>query len=258
MKRIDLVYFHVHGPDQSQELKFSLRSIEKFLDNNNYRIHIIGELPPWLNTKEVNYIPMRRITGFKGTVLADIVNKLQFVIAQKEIGSIFYRMMDDIYFINPVQKADLDKLYALQDLSGRDIDSIQFQASKQWVMLMRNSLKILRANEHSEYNYANHLPRRYSKRNLKKMFEDFDINTMPYLPNVVYYNVFHKTAPDHMLLPNGDGVKLGLYGNKYSTRDMHRMRGENIFLNNGNKAYNDQLVRFLLDLFPVPSKFENQ
>jgi hypothetical protein len=36
------------------------------------------------------------------------------------------------------------------------------------------------------------------------------------------------------------------------------MRGENIFLNNGNKAYNDQLVRFLLDLFPVPSKFENQ
>lgn len=258
MKKVDLVYFHIHGPDQSQELKFSLRSIEKYFNNDNYQIHIIGELPPWLNTENANFIPLRRINGFKGNVLADVVYKLNFVIKTKEIGNIFYRMMDDIYFINQVQKSDLDKLYALQDFSGREIDKINFDASKQWSMLMKNSLKILRSNNYSEYNYGNHLPGRYSKRNLKQMFSDFDINIMPYLPSIIYYNVFHKKTPDYFLLPNGNNIKLGIYKSNHTSHDIHRMRKNNLFLNNGISAYNTQLIQFLKDMFPTKSKYEKQ
>ena len=255
MKRIDLVYFHIHGPDDSQELRFALRSIEKHFENKNYQIHIIGEKPTWLSN-EVNFIPVNRIAGMNHAVLLDIINKFHLVCNLKEIGSEFYRMMDDIYFINPVQKADLDKLYALNDFAEIDIDKHHFSGSAKWAKLMRNSVHALKERNLTVYNYANHLPRRYTKNNIIKLFSMYNIPAENFLPNMLYFNTFHKKKPDAFLLPFGAGIKLGLYKGDYTTEDLHRMRGENIFMNNSTTAYNSALVLFLMQLFPHKSKFE--
>lgn len=255
MKKVDLVYFHIEGPENSLELKYALRSIEKNFQNKNFQIHLIGEKPNWMSDK-VNHIPIKRISGRDYTVYMDVIQKFKLTCGLPEIGEDFYRMMDDIYFINPVQKSDLDKLLAMEDFAGVDMKTRNFNASNKWANLMRKTIEVLRFEKKPQISYAHHLPQKFNKRNLIRLFQKFNIPANIYLIGTLYNNYFLRKKPDYFLLPKGAGLKLGIYTAHYKAKDLHHLRGENLYLNHSTVAWNAEMKHFLNNLFPEKSSFE--
>lgn len=255
-KRVDFVYFHIEGPHNSLELQYALRSIEKYFDNDNYAIHIIGEKPNWLNEEAVNFIPVKRISGVDYTVYFDVINKFRIACNHPDIGNNFFRMMDDIFFINPIQLADLNLLLAQEDFALRNFNERKFNASGKWSTLMKATLNTLRQNGYPEYSYAHHLPQKFNKTNLFRMFDKFRIPENLYLIGTLYNNCYLRRKPDHLLLPSGAGIKLGLYTSNYTLDDLHRLRKENLFMNHSVNAFTNEVKQFLEQLFPEKSKFE--
>jgi len=111
---IDIIYPNVERFVQWEEMKYSLRSLEKNLIEVKFRVWIVGELPEWVNTDEVNFIPVE----YSGeTPRIDILHKHLAVINHQDIGEEYFWMNDDIYLVNTVMYADLCLPVAVNDLT---------------------------------------------------------------------------------------------------------------------------------------------
>jgi hypothetical protein len=69
---VDVYYPYVESEAKWQELKYSLRSIEKHFPFD-FKVWLVGDLPEWITG--VNYIPHKRCVGMQENTTYDAIAK---------------------------------------------------------------------------------------------------------------------------------------------------------------------------------------
>lgn len=165
MVKNDLVY--IVGKNScwnDNELRYSLRSVSKYLKNYN-RVFIIGELPSFINPQSVVHLPCEDGIGNKAL---NIKNKILLAAHTSEISENFMFFNDD-YFLTADVDANDYPYYWKCELSHTE--SINHTIYKQHVQA---TIKVLTARNHPLKNFDTHKPIIYNKERLKEVIYDYD------------------------------------------------------------------------------------
>lgn len=249
---ITIVYPYVQHLAAWQELKYSLRSVEKYF-KESFKVLIVGDLPEWI--KDVQHIPHTRISGIELTNCFDAITKLQLMLNSKKVSDDFIIMYDDIYLLKDTRTEDLQKRYYLEDLSKHErpekLSNYQKIVFRTVDMLKREGLATL--------NCETHLPRLYNKNKMRMIMKLFRPRENRLLTGTLYCNYYHKGE----LLQLPKKIKAGFYGlgSRYSLTgcndaDLPGIIESHQFLNHDNNGLTRELMNQVEKLFPNKSRFE--
>lgn len=256
-KIVDIVipFKNVGDPD---ELRIALRSIEKNA-KFNYRIVIIGDLPPFVNLDKVDkekliFIPTNFPRAQENPKAWDLIWKLIQVSENPEINDIILMTYDDVIFLNPIYLKDISETIALRPIP-KDLD-FETNGSAAWKRVFNNTqIALKRNNFDPAYDFETHLPRFFQKSKLKALFDKYGFKKRPYCIPTLYYN--ENLGKKFRVLSEDPGnIKIALQYENDHLKYLEAIETHK-FLNYGEKAWGPLLKDFLFELFPDPSGFES-
>lgn len=179
-EKLDLVYILGTGSHwQNNEIRYSLRSVEKYLPHA--RVFIVGYKPRW--AKNVVHIDCRDPYRNK---LQNSIYKTIRAAKDERIGERFVLMNDDFYFL---KKVDRVKVFYRGTMAG----SIKAHPNKcgYYFEAMRRTYAMLKeAGISDPKDYAVHYPMALEKKKIRKLASRFDYRKDGYLFRTVYANFY--------------------------------------------------------------------
>jgi len=208
------------GWGDNQELKFFLRSIDKFL-HVDYEVKLYyNRWPGWLNPEMVKYEQVKRYYPAKAYKYwnqkkqyenyFDTLHKLQRMSQDSVADYILYCYDDQILLRDVYSFEDISQWIATKNYW--DNPKGFNRRGNKWSRTVMKAFDVLCELERPMYDYETHLPRMFKKDELREMFDRFPIEQqiIPYAPSTLYGNLYND-SPDHILLKENK-VKLGYYG----------------------------------------------
>ena len=249
---ICVVYPYLKDAAQGEELKLSLRSLEKNF-KEKFMVVIVGDYEPWMSS-EIWVIPSKGTSHKDGDQPKDIALKLSKVIAEARVPENFVWMNDDIYFINPVMLADIQTLKAMEDLGKIKRESGTPYRKNLW----KTYDKLISMGIKTVWNYGTHLPFCFNKQKLAEMIDKFNMLKESYLTTTLYHNIFFKDFRPMLISAKWDNMKIGIYKPWKSINKtlFEQFITEKKFLNNSQTGFDDEIMKLLKKMFPDKSRFE--
>lgn len=210
---IDVVYPLSNGTKWSNnEIRYSLRSLDKYASNLG-RVFIVTEkLPPWM--KGVVHVPCSDIRGRNKD--ANIIDKIRAAI-KAGVSERFIFASDDQYLIAPTDLASLPVSYA----------NWKGGKSKWWKRFNRTQKHLLSIGKPTQF-YESHLFQPHSASQFEKAVASCDYNTNPgFTVNTLTFNQYDPIpygVPRKVL----SGSVMHNYGAKVP--QVHKSRMANMFL----------------------------
>jgi len=232
------------------ELRLVLRSIEKNA-KFNYDVVILGDAPEWINQVQVKVFNVGFIPSPVNPKAFNVIDKIRDACQNKLIDKEMLLMYDDIIFLNPVEKSDIEEIVA-NGLIPQD-PKHPWTASPAWVNVMLNTLAALKRNKMSTYNFETHLPRLFDKEKLAVLFDKFGFKKRAYCFPTLYYNEYHKEV--RCLDTDPKNTKVGLYFNDDFTNKIADFN-THLFLNWSQNQWTEELKDKLFEMFSEKSQFE--
>lgn len=166
--RPDIVYIYNEKLSRwrGQELKLSLRSLEKHGQNYN-NVYLIGDKPPYLNDKII-HIPME--DDQKNSREKRICEKILTACRAKEISDPFVIFNDDYFLVNEIDFSELHYHY-FNDLGTKAKNRGKNDMYKQ---ALQNTLIALLSKGLPTKHFDIHYPMYYHKENFIKVMEQYD------------------------------------------------------------------------------------
>ena len=185
---IDILYIYKHSTNDDQELKYSLRSLEKYV-NDYKRIFITGDIPDFIDEKKVIYTPEKDIgapmTNHWWKVIQTIRN------THDKNTYEFALMYDDIFFVKPTNLSNYP-YYQRGDL-GEDKNG-----GEHYQQTLLNAKQFLEEHGQTTYDFELHTPfvyDSYSFAKINHLFESRKDDCQSMAVRSVYGNTFHSDAP---------------------------------------------------------------
>jgi hypothetical protein len=234
---LQFVWPYWHGGAVSDEIRWSVRSVEKFFDGQAECV-IIGDKPPWYTGK---YIAAARVSGSTpNRAFRDMLAKMWIMATHPEIHDEFVWMMDDIYFLKPFSKREImvPRAYKWHPSEGNS-----------WQRRKTNTMRALEQAGRTTHDFATHAPHHVEKAKLKALFEEFKLHENTMLWEVLYGNTY-RAAPK---LPQPWFLRIN------KAMDMEHIRkaaDKATVCNNTNSAFNAPLREFLNFVLPEPGPSE--
>ncbi len=235
---LQFVYPYWHGGAQGDELRWSMRSIEKFY-TGKATILLIGDKPDWYTG---SYLPQTRVQkhtpnrGFR-----DMLAKVRTMADHEATASHFVWMMDDIYFIRPV---DLEALETPRADRWRPNDG------NGWGRRKNNTMRVLAERGYATHDYATHLPHVVEKDKLAALLEAFELDQNTLLWEVLYGNV-NRVSPQPVR------PFLRRLWKPHSPEEYQQLTAAASIVNNTNDAWCEGLRAYLMALLPEPCSVES-
>jgi len=251
-RMIDIYYPFFQREASWEELRYSLRSIEKNL-LFPFRVVIVGDLPEWINLETVLHIPHERIEGITENTLYDAITKLLIFCHHPDTSHHFIRMYDDIYVLKPVDLATIGQYKAMYPFS-----KIPLREGTWWHQLY-HTVEVLSNKGYEGYNTETHLPEMFNKENMKWVINSYSALQKRLLTSTLYFNTFFPFSKP--LLFSKD-FAIQFYNNEdgpfYTTSegDLQSKCQGKTYLNHNDGGLNDNLKSFISSTFPTPSRFE--
>lgn len=247
---IDIIYPNVNKFVQWEEMKYSLRSLEKNLIDVEFRIWVVGDKPEWMSD-EARFI---EVPCSGRTTRIDQAKKRIAVDHHPEINEVYFWMNDDIYFINPVTYADLCIPKVLNDLKKA---TSLLDPQTQWGLDMMATYRRLKAENLPTLNYAAHLPYRYEKTKSKELFRLFKLEENPFVFENLYYNLyFSYLLPYYLSLEETNNMLFCINRQNPNWDTVSKQLRVKKFMNNSEAGMSDRLKTLLKSLFTEKSRFE--
>ena len=249
-KMIDIIYPNVSEFAQWEELKYSIRSLEKNLVDVKFRLWIVGDKPSWIND-QVRHIPVEYT---EATPRIDILNKHLAVINHPDINEEYVWMNDDIYLVNKVMYADLCLTVAIDDMQSK---RSMYNEQTVWGRDNLRTLNLLQQEGLSTHNYAAHIPHLFEKSKVKSLIEKYNMLEDPIVLTQIYYNYwFNGFTPyfDSLDLKNNQGFCINRPNPNWKAFDQQIKVKK--YLNNSEAGMTEELKIRIRKLFPKQSKFE--
>lgn len=237
---VSFVYIYLHSQSQGDELRWSIRSIEKYC-RDEFEVVIAGDRPPW----------------FKGVCLDiekqggwfhDTHRKLLIATQDKRVSDRFVWMMDDIYFMRPFTLDELAIPRARRTFTREDVENYIPEEGNKWQIARRKSFDEILKTFDVVHDYATHLPHVVEKSKLELMFSKWDMLNSGFLFELMYGALWW---------PNPMSSKTLRYIDQPTeVSDLQVYCQSCMVLNNGNGAWNSTLRNFLKARFPKISRNE--
>ena len=250
MKTKDIIYPNVEKLLQWEELKFSLRSVEKNLIDVEFRVWIVGDRPSWLS-EEARFI---EVPCSGKTPRLDVAMKRMAVDNHPDINESYVWMNDDIYFINPVTYADLCIPKALHDLAP---NISRYDTQTAWGRDMAETFKRLKSEKLPILHYAVHVPYVLEKIKSKELFRVFDLENKSYIFENLYYNYFCSyLLPYWLNLEDSNNLLFCVNRQNPNWDAVAKQLKVKKMMNNSEAGMSDKMKILLQSLFPDKSRFE--
>ena len=247
---IDLVYI-VKEDERNEDLRYSLRSVAKFLPNN--KIWIVGYKPSWI--RNVNYIPVKQTEDKWKNSVKNILEACKC----NEISEDFVLMNDDFFAIKPIK--DLKKSINLC-LGNLDLSIQKYKNPKtDWEKAFLDVYELLESLdiEKPYYDFESHTPLLLNRKkyletmSLSKVVEFMNTNKVLH-KRTLYKNVIKDSSKisilsqDVKVLSKEDTTEI-----KSNLCDWLSV-GDNLI----GKPRFSKLTKFLSNLFPEPCIYETK
>lgn len=178
---LQFVWCYWDGGADGEELRFSIRSVEKFFQGTA-KITIIGDRPEWFKG---HVIVKRRVPASRHQrEFRDMLGKVWFMATHPEVDDKCVWMMDDIYFIKP---------FTLKDLEKPRAERWNPSSKNRWQRIKSRTMQDLQAEGLPTHDYATHAPHVAEKQKLAALFERFNLHKKVRLWEVLYGNVYRGT-----------------------------------------------------------------
>lgn len=237
---------YVKNKAQGNELKMALRSFDKFL-RFGVNVVIIGDREEWMS----DVVTVIEHECVSDNPQIDVLEKLKLAIAADEVTDKFIWSNDDIYLVAPVMLAHIEVPKNKGILRPELYKGIYRDNMERTVALLADFPKL---------DFGTHTPVVYEKQSLVDMFERFpELNTGGYLISSVYFNtLFPEFDPISSIELNwqSDNIALSIVSKQPDHKKFQELVSKKIFLNNAESGYSDFLMKYLLEMFPDKSEFE--
>lgn len=229
---------------QGKELLFALRS---WYNNARFpaNLVIIGDREDWFS-EEVTVIEHQRTSD---NPQIDTMEKLKLAIESPEVTERFVWTNDDIYLINGISLAHIEIPKVLGDLKPNQFKGVYANNMSRTVILLdKCGLPKL--------NYGTHTPVLFEKSKLVEMLERFPEAESGVLFSSLYFNSQAFPAYPVVLDWKTDQFLLPVISQKPDEQKAKELLQRKVFLNNTVSGYSAWLEKFLEQMFPEPSIFE--
>jgi hypothetical protein len=247
---IDIYYPYFQREAIWQELRYSLRSLQKYL-KEDFRIWIVGDKPDWI--KNINHIPHERCEGMQENSTYDAITKLMIFCNNPLTGQDFIRIYDDSYLLTDISFEKIKRIRALYKY-----EEMPFESGTWWNQL-RKTLDILVKKGYPGWNTETHFPEFFNKFKMQWIIDAYKARENRLLTSSLYYNtLFPNMNPD--IFSKEWGIQF--YENQdneyYSSSDgdLEAKCHGKLFMNHNNSGLTENLKRFISARFPEKSKFE--
>lgn len=229
---------------QGRELLFTLRSwYEKTCFPAN--LVIIGDREDWFG-EEIFFIEHQRTSD---NPQIDTMEKLKLAIESPEVTERFIWTNDDIYLVNRVSLAHIEIPKVLGDLNPKKFKGVYAENMSRTIMLLdKFGLPKL--------NYGTHTPVIFEKFKLMEMLERFPEAESGVLFSSLYFNSQAFPAYPIVLDWETDQFLLPVISQKPNEERAIELLQRKVFLNNTVSGHSTWLEKFLEQMFPESSIFE--
>ena len=227
------------------ELRYSLRSLEKFFQPLG-RIWILGEhKPKWLNESRISRIALRDC--YRNNKDANLIGKLLRVSMEPELSPRFIACSDDHILLRDVP-VGMFKPYFTGDLTGQTT----WKKGK-WHDRMRRTRDVLRDNGYPQRDYEGHIPYMLDKSKVST-YLNFDYGNAPgYGVFTLYFNTVDTPNIQDI---NAERIRAGFFEKHDPDATIKKLTNGNRFLALNDNGYNETLKTYIEKLLPEPSRYE--
>lgn len=234
--RLHFVWTYWHGGASSDEIRFSVRSVEHF-SMSKPAITIVGDRPPWY-TGHVIHKPKTKA----GDPVADMFSKLHAAALSHDVGEHCVWMMDDVYFVKPFMSSEI-----MQPRAAKHRPSVQ----NDWQRRKKQTCEMLRERGYSDWDFATHAPHYFRKSELLDMIVRFQFDKIMWIWEIVYGNVYRQS-------PEPPSPWLRRITEKISAKDFEMICQPACVVNNSASAWCEGLRKGLVELLPFSASCEEE
>jgi len=266
-----------------KELKYFLRSIDRYL-HCDYDVKLYyNTWPDWLNPQSVKHKQVDRF--YPGKALKywgvdkhgkskpqyenyfDTLNKLWLMSMDDDVSCYFLYCYDDQLLVKDIYThEELNQWVAMKNYWENK--ATYDRRGNKWSRTVMKAFDLLRERGRPLYDYETHLPRFYNKIKLQEMFLKYPVKDqiIPYAPATLYGNLYYN-EPKYVLQYKNN-IKAGFYGQGKNvkkvgsfyakeTKDIDRVCNGKMWINYNDKgARTTPLEKWMEYKFPGKSKFE--
>lgn len=222
---MDLVYVNVKSNWNSNELRFSLRSAEKFLSFD--KVFIIGYLPEFISPYKVIYIPFQDNPAQK---YKSVNAKVRLILENPDISEDFIFMNDDFWLLKEWKTIPY---YYYRTLADR----IKYRTGGTYLQRLENTLKIFP----NGLNYELHCPIVFNKEKLRKVLEKYGEEVERRSAYCNEYKVPSVEMRDYKI---------------FKVKNLALLKDAPFFSADDTVVLQPEFQKFIFSLFPKPSYFE--
>lgn len=239
MKNKDLIYILGEGsPWQDNELRYSLRTVEKYLPHR--KVFIVGQKPVWL--RNIEWIAAVDCCTVKQK---NAVYKILAACKDKKVSDDFILMNDDFFFLKPCEEIKNYQLGTLQKKMGEHKTKLgrYFLALKYTIEFLKNrSIKY-------PMDFEAHYPCIFNKQKFKEIFEHIDQGDHGLLHRSVYFNLLGEKGED---IKNDPKIYV------YDEFKYRQAKNWSFFSTSDAVIKQKTMQEFLAHTFPTPSAYEKK
>jgi hypothetical protein len=244
-KKIDVVYVLGKGSRwNNNEIRFSLRSIEKNLKNYR-RIFIIGEDPGFL--KKVTVIPCEDIFSPSKNADGNIITKVLRACEERGLTRDFLFINDDHLIMKEINAIDVPYFH-----KGNMIDfPHEYFELNFWRKRLWRTKNILHKKGYPAFHYDCHTPIVFNKKAFVEAMSNFDYKEgIGYTMKSLYANV---VCPEKAVTLKGQKKTLFNHRNVEQTKERVKNAA---FVSFNDDSLNPALKQWLYESFPEQSSYE--
>lgn len=232
MSNKDVVYF-VKDTKENEELRYSLRSIEKNFPHA--RVWFVGGCP--VGIKPDVHIPVAQTQRNK---YLRVRNMIDIVVKKGDLSDDFWLFNDDFFVMSKVSYV----LPAIDGSLAKKVQTIErkFKRKTEYSNKLRNTIFALRDKKKDRLNYELHIPMEINKEQAREVLREFNDNVAFRSAYGNYFDLAKTIHPD---------VKVYDVDARYDP-DLH-----NVFLSTSDQSFSRGVIgEFIRGAFREPSRFE--
>ena len=244
---MDLVYI-VKESERNEDLRYSLRSIAKFLPD--HKVWIVGYKPSWV--QNVEYIPVKQNAG----KWRNSVKNIEAACSCEEISEDFVLMNDDFFAIKPID--NLEKSIELclgsldKSVQKHQVSVGTWHKAFKYVYDLLNSLHI----QKPYYDYESHTPLKVNRHKMLEVLNLPQVKKFEKTGKVLHKRTLYKNYCQDKCQTIPSDVKLSSLKDDTKTK-MKVCDWISVYDNQvGDPKFKD-LNNLLHTLFPEPCLYED-
>ncbi len=226
---MDIVYVLKSENFTDNELKYSLRSLEKYGFNYN-RIFLIGGKPSSLNYDKISYLYFPDISN---VCEFSVYMKIVFLCCKSDVSENFILFNDDYYLLKPINLSCIPYYYKRQEIS------LIYRHQNTFNEMAILTRKFLLKHNKNIFDFKPHYPIIYNKLKILELTslykQSFKISPLGLSLRDLYcnwFNVENKVYKDDNKIINSDNFNFNSIDVDLISGSNNPSDKENMFLNN--------------------------